>query len=265
MTFSVQTGKPAFDHVFGEEFFDYLARKPELSVIFSRLMSQSVTDRISGVMRAYDFSRTKTIIDIGGGNGALLSAILAANPKARGVVFDTPGVIAQARRSLAASSVAGRIDLVGGDIFRSSLPTSGDVYVLSNIIHDWDDRAAEQILRNCRAAVRPDSRLLLVEDLMPARVGDAPQTIANDYSMLLLTQGRQRTKSEFRELLTAGGFRLTSAIPFVSAKTSTRRRENWAILECNPHQPLDERSPRRSGQNQSKNSSPSCGIKAVVS
>ena len=258
MTFSVRTGKPAFDHVFGEPFFDYFAHSPELSAIFSRLMSQSVTDRIAGIVRAYDFSRMKTIVDIGGGNGALLSAILAANPAAKGVIFDTPDVIVEARTSLARSSVARRIDLVGGDIFRGPLPASGDLYVLSNIIHDWDDQAAEQILHNCRAAVRADGRLLIIEEVMPARVGDAPQTIANDYSMLLLTGGRQRTKPEFRQLLTAADFQLTSVIRFDLARTAAGRRENWAILECKPRRPRRERSfPKARWPNQSKNSSPS--------
>jgi SAM-dependent methyltransferase len=234
MTFSVRTGKPAFDHVFGQQFFDYFAHSPELSAIFSRLMSQSVTDRIAEIVRAYDFSRMKTIVDVGGGTGALLSAILTANPGAEGVIFDTPDVIAQAHTSLARSSVAKRIDPVGGDIFRGPLPASGDLYVLSNIIHDWDDHAAEQILHNCHAAVRTDGRLLIIEEIMPARVGDAPQTIANDYSMLLLTGGRQRTKLEFRQLLAATDFQLTSVIRFSLARTATRRKENWAILECKP-------------------------------
>jgi O-methyltransferase domain/Dimerisation domain len=237
MTFSVQTGKPAFKHVFGEQFFDYFGHNPKLSAIFSRLMSQSVADRSAGVTRAYDFSRMKTIVDIGGGNGALLSAILTANPDAKGIIFDTPDVIAQARASLASSGVASRIDLVGGDMFRGPLPASGDLYVLSNIVHDWDDQAAKQILRNCRAAIRTDSRLLLIEEVMPARVGDSPKTIANDYSMLLLTGGRQRTKLEFRELLAAADFQLNSAIQFGLAATAAGRRENWAILECKPRRP----------------------------
>ena len=247
MTFSVRTGKPAFDHVFGEPFFDYFAHSPELSAIFSRLMSQSVTDRIAGILRAYDFSPMKTIVDVGGGNGALLSAILAANPAAEGVIFDAPDVIVQARASLARSSVARRIDLVGGDLFRGPLPASGDLYVLSNIIHDWDDQAAEQILHNCRAAVRADGRLLIIEEVMPARVGDAPQTVANDYSMLLLTGGRQRTKPEFRQLLTAADLQLTSVIRFDLARAAAGRRENWAILECKPRQPPRERSPQKIG------------------
>ena len=159
-----------------------------------------------------------------------------------GVVFDTPDVIVEARTSLAPSSVARRIDLVGGDIFRGPLPASGDLYVLSNIIHDWDDRAAGQILYNCRAALRTDGRLLLIEEIMPDRVGDAPQTIANDYTMLLLTGGRQRTKPEFRQLVTAADFQLTSVIRFHLARTATRRRENWAILECKPRRPRRERS-----------------------
>ena len=253
MTVSVRTGKPAFDHVFGEPFFDYFAHSPELSAIFSRLMSQSVTEQIAGIVGAYDFSRMKTIVDIGGGNGALLSAILAANPGAAGVVFDTPDVIAQARTSLAQITVARRIDLRGGDMFRDPLPARGDLYVLSNIIHDWDDQAAQQILHNCRAAVRADGRLLIIEEILPARVGDAPQTIANDYSMLLLTGGRQRTKPEFRQLVRAADFQLTSIIRFDLARTATRRRENWAILECKPGPGTIP--PKAWRLNQSKNSS----------
>jgi O-methyltransferase domain/Dimerisation domain len=234
MTHSVQTGKPAFEHVFGERLFDYLAHNHAQDVIFNRLMSQSLSDRIAGIVGAYDFGRAKTIVDIGGGHGAMLAAILAVAPDARGIVFDRPDVIAEARVSLAQSSIARRIDLVGGDLFDGPLPPSGDLYLLSNIIHDWDDPAAEQILNNCRAATKPASRLLLIEDIMPAWVATAPATIANDYSMLLLTGGRQRTKSELRELLAATGFQLTSLVRPGLGKTSTTRTENWAIIECKP-------------------------------
>lgn len=236
MSHAVRTGTPAFDHVFGEPYFDHFAHHPEQNAIFGRLMSRGVSERVAGIVDAYDFSEVKTLVDIGGGHGTLLAAILTVASDAVGTIFDTPAVVEEARASLALSSVAGRIDLVGGDLFRGPLPPNGDVYVLSNIIHDWDDASAERVLRNCRAAVRADSRLLLIEEIMPARVAEAPATIANDYTMLLLTGGRQRTEPEFRRLLAATDFELTSAIRFGLGKTATRRRENWAILECRPRQ-----------------------------
>jgi SAM-dependent methyltransferase len=231
---AVRTGNPAFDHVFGKPYFDHFAQHPDQGAVFSRLMTQGMSERIARIVDAYDFSFAKNVVDIGGGHGTLLAAILAAAPNAVGTVFDTPAVVAEARASLAQSRVAGRIDLVGGDLFRGPLPPDGDLYVLSNIIHDWNDEAADQVLRNCRAAVRADSRLLLIEEIMPARVATAPATVANDYTMLLLTGGRQRTRSEFRRLLDATGFSLASVVRVGPEKTGMGRKENWAILECRP-------------------------------
>lgn len=232
MSHAVRTGNPAFDQVFGERYFDHFASNPAQDALFGRLMARSVNERIAGIINAYDFSNVKTIVDIGGGHGALLAAILTVAPHAGGTIFDTSAVVEEARASLASSSVADRIELVGGDLFRGPIPPNGEVYVLSNIIHDWDDASAEQVLRNCRAAVRADSRLMLIEEIMPERVEEAPATIANDYTMLLLTGGRQRTEPEFHRLLAATDFELASVIQFSSGKT--QRRENWAILECRP-------------------------------
>lgn len=160
MLHSVQTGEPAFDHVFGVPFFGHLMQQPELGAIFNQLMNRNVIDRVAGIIGAYDFSNMKSIVDIGGGNGALLAAVLNANPHAVGTLFDTTEVIAEARIALARSDMARRIEMVAGDLFLGPLPKDGDLYLLSNIIHDWDDSHAEQILRNCRTAVRADSRLL---------------------------------------------------------------------------------------------------------
>ncbi len=234
MLHSVRTGEPAFDHVFHVPFFGYFAQQAELGAIFNQLMKQNVDERVAGIIGAYDFSRAKTLVDIGGGNGALLAAILDANPPIAGTLFDTPEVIAEARASFARSHVAQRIDMVSGDLFHGPFPEGGDLYLLSNIIHDWDDPRSQQILRHCRAAMRHDSRLLLIEEIMPARVVDSPATIANDFSMLLLTGGRERTEPEYRALLTSASFQLACVIPFALRSATKKRKGNWAILECKP-------------------------------
>ena len=126
-------------------------------------MSQAARDRIEGILSAYDFSRAPTIIDIGGGNGALLMAILRAHPLARGVLVDVPHVAAEARNSLASTELASRVEIREGDLFQGPLPADGDLYILSNIIHDWDDQHALQILRNCRVSMPGTGRLLLIE------------------------------------------------------------------------------------------------------
>ena len=231
MLHSVKTGRPAFDHVFGVPYFGYLAQRPEIGAIFNRLMCEGINDRVAGIIAAYDFSRIKTIVDVGGGNGTLLTAILNANPHITGILFDTPEVITDARARHIQSSGAQRIEMVHGDIFRGPIAPDGDLYLLSNIIHDWDDHLAEKILCNCRTAVRADSRMLLIEEIMPARVADSPGTISTDFAMLLLTGGKERTEQEYRSLLDIAGFRLFNVIPF---ETHSKRKENWAILECSP-------------------------------
>jgi SAM-dependent methyltransferase len=234
MLHSVQTGEPAFDHVFGEPFFDHFARRPELGALFNRLMTQNAGGRIAGILGAWDFGGVENIADIGGGQGALLAAILEANPRATGCLFDTPEVVAEARTSLAGNDAAERIDLMPGDLFRGPFPGGRDIYIMSQIIHDWDDKRAAGILRNCRAAVRHDSRLLLIEEIMPSRVADSPSTIANDFSMLLLTGGRERTEAEYRRLLESAGFRLVGTTPFAVDGAGRNRRGSFAVLECTP-------------------------------
>jgi len=234
MLHSVQTGGPAFDHVFGESFFGHFARRPELGALFNRLMSQNAGGRVAGILGAWDFSGAGTIVDIGGGKGALLAAILEANPRAAGILFDTPEVIAEARTSLAGTDAGRRIDMVPGDLFRGPFPEGCDLYLLSHIIHDWDDARAKRILGHCRAAVQPDGRLLLIEEIMPARAADSPSTIANDFSMLLLTGGKERTEPEYRRLLESAGFRLVGITPFALRDASKNRKGNLAVLESRP-------------------------------
>jgi hypothetical protein len=229
---SLQTGAPAFDHIFGKPFFGHLAEHPSLSGMFNRLMQRAVHDRTLGITQAYDFSGARHIVDIGGGNGALLSAILTRAPQSIGTIFDTDGVIAQARSLLSGTEQGSRIEFKKGDLFAGDYPRDADLYLLSNIIHDWNDALAEEILRHCVSAMSHHSTLMLIEEIMPDRVADSPATIANDYSMLLLTGGRERTEVQYRELLSRSGLLPVATVPFAVQGEDNKRRGSWSLLEC---------------------------------
>lgn len=208
---SVKTGEIAFDHRFGQSVWDYFAAHPDDAAIFNESMTGITKMVEAAVLGAYDFSPYKKIIDIGGGHGGLLSAILKANLAAQGVLFDAPQVINGARERLAALGIAGRCETVSGDFFQA-VPSGGDLYILKWIIHDWNDDQCETILQNCRRAIAPGGRLVLVEAVIPP--GDAPSFGKFiDLVMLVMTGGRERTESEFRDLLAASGFRLEAIIP----------------------------------------------------
>ncbi|MDQ0512165.1 methyltransferase [Ancylobacter amanitiformis] len=230
---AVKTGEKAFDQVFGMPLFDYLDGEPQLRDIFAGLMSDSVEGRAEGICRVHDFADASLIVDVGGGDGSLLRAILRTAPQARGVVFDRQS-LASGQDGAPADAAAREPEFVGGDMFAAIAPAGADIYILSNIIHDWNDEESIAILRNCRAAMKKDSRLLIIEEILPTRIEQAPATIANDYSMLLLTGGRQRTRQEFAQLLKAAGLRLSTVRPIELNARGARRRENWALVECRP-------------------------------
>jgi len=207
---SIRTGEPVFERVFGVPFFDFLAKEPELGTVFSESMQDLSRQFIPPVVEAYDFSPIGTLVDVGGGHGSLLRAVLTAHPGLRGVLFDLPPVIDRARELLAASEVADRCDVVGGDFFET-VPAGGDAYILSWIIHDWDEPRALRILENCRAAMADDGRLLLVEAVLPA--GNEPHFgWILDLVMLMGLGGRERDESEYGDLLARAGFRMTRVV-----------------------------------------------------
>jgi len=218
---AVQTGAPAFDTVFGMGLFTYMAQHPELEQHFNRQMASMTIAIANAVIQAYDFTGTATVVDIGGGHGTLLSRILAEYPTVRGVLFDLPAVIASACKQLAASSIGARTDFVPGDFFQA-VPAGGDRYVLQVVIHDWDDPAAIHILTNCAHAMRDDTRIVLIERLLPEKTVDAPATIQGDLNMLVLTGGRERTALEYERLLTAAGLEITQIVPTQS---------QWSVIE----------------------------------
>jgi len=203
--FTLRTGKPAFDHAFGMPFFDYAAQHPDVASQFDRAMTSVSQLHASAVLGAYDFSSIGTLADVGGGNGLLLSAILSANPNVRGILFDLPRVVEQARLQLAAAGVADRCIIQEGDFFER-VPAGADVYMMSHIVHDWDDDRCRKLLRACRAGMAPESRLLVIDVIITPGDNRFDQGKLTDMQMLLLLTGRERTASEFRDLLASAGF-----------------------------------------------------------
>ncbi len=210
MLYSVQTGKPAWGHVHGAEVFDYFAANPEQSEIFNRAMTDGSTGIAPVIVEAYDFSGFKALVDIAGGHGYLLAQVLKAFPGVQGVLFDVPSVIQGAGALLEKEGVAARVEKVAGDFF-ASVPRGADAYMMKHIIHDWDDERAVKILDNIRAAMPDDSKVLIIETVVPA--GNEPHySKVLDLEMLVSPGGVERTAEEYGELLRAAGLRLTRII-----------------------------------------------------
>lgn len=204
----VRTGEPAAEAALGQPLFEYLAGDGERNEIFNRAMAGGARASAAAA-QAYDWTRASVVADIGGGNGTLLSAVLDAHPHLRGVVFDLPHVVAQARPLLEGAGLSGRCTIVGGNFFEDPLP-SADVYILARILHDWSDERAVSILRNCRRSIAPGGRLLVVEQILPE--GNEPSYgKVLDLIMLVLVGGKERTEVEWRDLLRQGDFEFVSA------------------------------------------------------
>lgn len=204
---SVQTGKPAFDKVFGSSRFDWLSEHPEQAAQFQRAMVALSQGSNEAVAEGYDFGPFTRIVDVGGGHGQLLSAILARNPHLNGVLFDLPLGVAAAQQGVGGHLP--RTEFVAGDFFES-VP-AGDVYVIKKVIHDWDDRRAAAILRNCRKSMVPNGKVLLAETLVPP--GDQPNLIKGiDVVMLAVTGGLERSEAQYASLCDAAGLRLERVI-----------------------------------------------------
>ena len=208
---SVRTGENAFRHVHGRSNFEYRSLRPEEQAIFDQAMSGGSRGLSSAVMQALDFAQFGTIIDVGGGEGALLVDILSAHPKLRGVLFDQPNVIARADTFLERGGVRSRCDLVGGSFF-DSVPGDGDAYILKFILHDWDDATSIDILRACRRAMSAEAILLVLERMIGPPNDGADAKFA-DLNMLVEPGGQERTAEEFANLFNAASFKLTRIIP----------------------------------------------------
>ena len=203
---SVRTGENAFQHVHDTDVWNYRAEHAEESSIFDRAMTDLTRTSNRRLVDGYDFGRFSTVVDVGGGRGALLAALLVEHPEMTGVLFDQPHVVAGADEVLDAAGVADRCRVVAGSFFEE-VPAGGDAYVLKAIIHDWEDEESVAILRNCRRVVPDEGRLLLIERIVGAPNEDSFTKFA-DLNMLVSPGGKERTLDEYAALLAAAGFRL---------------------------------------------------------
>ncbi|MGH2374802.1 MAG: methyltransferase [bacterium] len=215
LMYSVRTGGTALDHVLELGIWDYYAKDQDRAKIFNEAMENLKGLFDEAVVASYSFCAFGTVVDVGGGNGSLMAMLLKANPRLKGMVFDLPRVAEVAKRRIAQAGLTERCKVVGGDAF-VSVPSGGDAYVLSRVIHDWDDAHSIAILKNCRRAISETGRVLLLERVLPLRIDQSPTTqaaVLGDVNMLAVTGGRERTESEYRTLYDAAGFRLTRVIP----------------------------------------------------
>jgi hypothetical protein len=208
---TVRTGETAFHHAHGAGLFDYLAGHPEVASLFNAAMSGNSPAHARLVAATYDFSRMSLVVDVGGGRGQLLATILEQYPRLRGILFDQPHVIEDARRILDAAGVADRCELVGGSFF-AAVPAGGDAYILRGVIPGFEDDQAVAILTNCRRAMAAGARLLLVERYVATDPREALPILYSDLEMLVNVGGRERTTDEYGALLARSGLRLTQTI-----------------------------------------------------
>ena len=214
---TLRTGQPAVEKVMGRPLFEVFASDPALSKVFNDAMTSMSALAIPAALDVFDFSDIHVLVDVAGGHGRVLTAILQRNPAMRGVLFDLGHVIAGAGPLIADSGVATRCSLVAGDFFKA-VPHGGDAYIMKHILHDWDDERCQVILGNIRSALAgvPNGRVILLESVV--QTGNAPDFAKLlDMEMLLVPGGRERTADEFRTLFASAGFELTRIVPTASA------------------------------------------------
>jgi hypothetical protein len=219
LEYSVRTGHIAFDHVFGMRDWEYWARNPEQGLIFDLAMSNIVKQFASSLLKRFSFCDISRIVDVAGGDGSLMIALLRARLDLQGVVMDLPRVGSRARVKIAKAGLASRCTVVEGDVLSQDVPTGGDIYILSRIIHDWDDKKSIQILMNCNKAMQKGKRLLLIERIMPSKIEKNPvleQICLSDLNMMVMNGGQERTVEEFQSLFSAAGFRLERIVQLVN-------------------------------------------------
>jgi len=211
---AVRTGKTPMRHLHGvDNPFEYYHNHPEEGTAFRDCMNVITRTEIPMICSAYNFQGIKTLVDVGGSDGSLLAHLLTTNPEMKGILFDTPETIASVpRHALDDPDLAGRWETVGGDFF-DAVPKGGDVYILKNVLDDWDDDRCNVILRSVRKAMAPTSRLLIIDFVVRSEPGpDRCKWI--DLNMMLVTDnGRERTKEEFATLLAASGLKLSRITP----------------------------------------------------
>ncbi|NLU92394.1 methyltransferase [Chitinophaga sp. Ak27] len=216
---SIRTGKTAFDEYYGGNLWDFYKTHQAEGLNFMKAMTNLTQFSEGAILERYDFSAFSTITDVGGGNGALLMAILKRTPEARGIVFDEPYVVKETAHLIAADpKVKDRCATAGGNFF-VEVPAGADAYVIKYILHDWSDEDAIRILSNCSRAMKKDSKILVIDGVVPE--GNAPHASKlMDMNMLALTGGRERTAAEFESIFLRSGLRLTRVIDLSISEVS---------------------------------------------
>lgn len=209
---TVLTGGTPFEKIYGRSFFEHLATHHGHEAAFHASMAGRSEQEAGDVVAAYDFAGVRTVVDVGGGRGVLLAAILHAAEGTSGVLIDRPAAISGAQAYLESAGLADRTTCAAVDFF-DTVPGGADAYVLSRILHDWDDTDAARILATCHKAMLPTSRLLIVDAILPERARDCPAAIRMDLHMMLLLGARERTAAEFNVLLEHSGFRVARLLP----------------------------------------------------
>lgn len=234
ITYTLRTGRPAFDQVYGQPFYDYLADHPDAAQTFSTAMGAAP---VPTALAACDLAGVRTVVDVGGGNGGLLSWVLRAQPQARGVLFDLPPAVQQARSRLAGTDVADRVEFVEGSFF-DAMPAGADLYVLSRVLHNWPDDEAAVVLHLIRDAIAADGRLIVLEELIesggPAGGAEPPPDrgpggSVMDLLILVMLSGSDRSETEYRGLLGRAGFMVTAV-----REAPLRSRQTESAIEAAP-------------------------------
>jgi hypothetical protein len=221
LAYSVEQSKQAFEYVHGQTMYTYLQQNSAASEVFNQAMSSFSHIESEAITNAYSFSGVHTLVDIGGGHGALVSSLIKANPHLSAIVFDLPEVVNNMAETSITAKEGLRISYIPGDFFRE-IPAGGDIYLLKSVLHNWDEESCISILQNCRKAMTLHARLLIIERIIPDG-NEKSEAKLFDINMLVMTGGQERTAEEYRKLLDAAGLKLLQIIPTPSPVS---------IIEC---------------------------------
>ena len=211
LLYSIQTGKPAFDHLYKKPVFDWLSEHPEDAKIFDAAMTGFHGPETQAMIDAYDYAGANTVVDIGGGNGTVLAAVLKRHPQIKGILYDLPGVIERAKQNLEAQGLSSRCQFIAGSFFEAA-PPGGDVYQMRHIIHDWTDEQCRTILGHVRKVIPKHGKLLVIEMVIKPKNEPQPAKWL-DLNMLAIPGGRERTEAEYRTLYEDSGYKLERIVP----------------------------------------------------
>ena len=212
LAYALKTGESAFEKSMGMPLFDYLDNNPDAGMLFNSVMTDFLAPVHAAAVKAYDFSGIKEVIDVGGGHGALIIRLLQKYPAMHATIYDLPSVLEGTREAVRSAGLEERCQCVAGSFF-DKVPVGGDLYILSRVIHDWDDQQARRILTECSKAMRTDSKLLLIEQVIEPGNQPSFSKITDLWMLMIFGEGRERTAEEFAGLLQSAGLSLAAILP----------------------------------------------------